>query len=79
MPRPRLTKIKISRSLGFEFYGWFPVQDIVYVKKDVLSKTNEYICYPRIICFSFILLATIKLYIKVNKQIIVDRKFYANF
>ena len=32
---PRLTKYQRVWVL------WFPVQDIVYVKKDILSKTNE--------------------------------------
>jgi hypothetical protein len=55
---PRLTKDQRVWVL------WFPVQDIVYVKKDILSVMNEYMFIQQL-CFSFVLLATVKLYNQV--------------
>jgi hypothetical protein len=42
---PRLTKDQRVWAL------WFPVQDIAYVKKDILSKMNNWIGYPTIMFF----------------------------
>jgi hypothetical protein len=71
---PRLTKDQRVWVL------WFPVQDIVYVKKDIgpyfLRLMNKLVIQQ--LCFFWPELATIKLYIKVN-QIIFDSQFYANF
>jgi hypothetical protein len=68
---PRLTKYQRVWVL------WFPVQDIVYVKRTYfLRRMNKLVIQQ--LCFSFVLLATAKLYIKVN-QIIFDTQFYANF
>jgi hypothetical protein len=54
---------------------WFPVQDVVYIMRKrtyFLRWMNKFVIQQ--LCFSFVLLATIQLYIKIN-QIIFDRQF----